>query len=441
MNCRFTLSVLAFGLISTIAQGYPTDKPVPNVFSSDTIRAFKLYSSTEADEIYYIPKRGGIALFGDLEDPLPAFSANWMVSQEFPFYNKRLMILGGDYSTLGLAGLFKKLIREAREHGYRMSPFPVAKASSSYLLKGGKPLSQGFKLDCTVIPVPMPVFDDDGNPVLDKNGKQKTVETNVPRCLMPHPEDPTKKVATSTLIEYEEFDVDTTDINTDIGFAATIHPAQSKYILQLLKSGAPWDAYMKTRVKWEGSVLQTPFYAELHVNWKSLIDALWIKAAIHNNACVDVEVDAMMADIVTCNDKEKCGVSVVWYNSDGTKTANDGRQPPPSMKDFQSRVEMVRSKLQDELFDYIDLPPEPGNPKDSGAIFSVRANYRKLSVERNEIIPVYYFPDPKLEIATTTMSPSCMKGRPGEIFSFNTKNPKCLNVLKDSNIGKSTDGL
>lgn len=255
MKCQSLLFLcFAFALASSV-QSQPIDKPIPNIFSNTVLKTFWLYSSTNQNQVYYIPRGAGIKMSNDIHDPKVEFRSDFVLGAEYPFVNKKLLTFSGTYSTLSYVGFLKMLQHEAEEAGYFVTPFPVTGAAHQFMLKGIPRASTSFEIDCKEINVPMPIFDEDGNPVLDENGEQVTVMTKVPRCQMPHPDKAGKKVDTNTIIGYKQSLVHHGGVNADIAFKGVFMPALNKAVAQKMANGTPWSNLVVSTVKWEGEIL------------------------------------------------------------------------------------------------------------------------------------------------------------------------------------------
>lgn len=258
MKCRLMFFLcLAFTWSGSI-QSQPIDEPIPDIFSYTVLKTFRLYSSTNQKQIYYIPRGAGVKLSSDIHDPEVDFRADFVLGTEYPFVNKKLLTFSGAHSTLSYVGFLKMLRREAEKAGYIVTPFPVTGATHHFKIKGIPRASKAYKIDCQEIDVPMPVFDEEGNPVLDENGDQVMVMTKAPRCIMPHPEKAGKKVVTNTIIGYEQSLVHHGGVNAVVAFKGVFMPALNKVVAQKMASGTPWSNLIVSTVKWEGEILTGP---------------------------------------------------------------------------------------------------------------------------------------------------------------------------------------
>lgn len=177
---------------------------------------------------------------------------------------------------------------------------------------------------------------------------------------------------------------------------------------------------------------QTPRYAEVEVNWKSVLKQLWAKASVHY-AFVHAEFETMVREILECPGQEPsaCGVKVHWFDENGNEYPPNVIPPGVGLGDL---VSSLVTKLEEELAQ--SLVPTLGQPGDVDyGRFVFKGNFQKISVERHEIIPVYYFPPDQTIQAATSMGIGCLKGDVDQLILWNVNNAACKALLNSTNLG------
>jgi hypothetical protein len=417
-----------------------TDKAVPGIFTNRSTQAFKFWMSTSPNTIFYVPKSGGVRVDGDISNPAPEFAASTIIGTWTPFLNKPLTSIGGTLTSANHLGDYKQMTLDAKAAGYVMAPAPVQAASTRVALIGIPGTDGVVHTRCITQTYNVQDTDDEGNPAVNPDGSPKMIKLEVPACYITDPRDSTKEIRSDIFIDYNSLDSVTSDVEADYGFQGVIHPANAGLVKSKLRSGARWDDLIKVDIDWTMTQEQTPRYAEIEVNWKSVFQQLWAKAAFHNFACIDVQVEAMIRDVAVCAGQPAgaCGVKVHWYDDNGNELP-PGVIPPGA--DFGELVNGAVAKIENELAQTI-VPKlgDPGDVANDKAVFVFKGNFQKISVERHETIPLYYFPKAKTVKASTMMSIGCLKGDVDQLINWNVTNPACKAMLSETTVGSNGQG-
>lgn len=433
----FAAAMLAATLFPAVASASaPTDKPVPSIFTTRSLNAFKFYKSTSPTELFYVPKSGGVRLEGDLSNPLVDFAASTIFGTYTPFLNKPMTAIGATLTTSMHMQDFDVMQSEARAAGFSVTPAPIADSSTQVLLKGIPAANGRVQANCTEATYAQQCTDDDGLPISNPDGTPKMCPQTIPVCTIADPRDPTKTIRADVFIDYDSISAASSDVDRDYSFQGTVHPANAALVPQHLKGGA-WDDVLKVNFDWTISQEQTPRYAEIEVNWKSVFTQLWAKAALHNFACVDIQLETMIRDVSVCDGQPGCGVKVHWFDDNGNELPPHVLPPGAAFGDLVNGiVATVKNQLAQTIVPQLG---DPGDVANDSAIFVVKANFQRISVNIQETLPVYYFPKAKQIKAATGISIKCLNGNVGSQITWSTS-PACRAALGQTNIGPGGQG-
>src|SRR5262249_52046180 len=156
------------------------------IFSEASKRNFSFFASTSPNEIFYVPKSGGVRLDGDISNPIPNFAASTIVGTYPPFLNKPLTILGATMTTSMHLRDAATMSAEAKAAGFTVNPAPVAVSATEVTLKGvPSALTGRVETTCQDIPWTTQCTDDNtGLPITNPDGTPKMCPTTIPVCTM-----------------------------------------------------------------------------------------------------------------------------------------------------------------------------------------------------------------------------------------------------------------
>ncbi|QRK10236.1 hypothetical protein JQX13_09135 [Archangium violaceum] len=398
----------------------PSARNVAQYFSATVQDAFTLLGDTDdATLVYYVPRRGGVAVQSPLStSPIPRFQ----ISAYYPsfgfFAGEELVNLGGSLSTTSDLGALSLLQSEATAKGMRITPAPATKAQTKFLLSGYAPPNGRVEVKCEKETFQIT------NPT---TGETRTI--TVPKCYT-H-EDPTQPYDLDTNVMYKFNSLPALNgsvVAQDISFQATTLPGWTNQLRTFMATGAQWDNVLSAKIDWEIKTSELTRQARFHVNWKSLFEQASAFAAFHLSSCVDIEVRAFFQRLVQCSAENECGIRIEYLQSNGTwgPTA-------PNDANFINVVNAVQKRLQDELFNEVRKYTTPVNGQVSNqtsSIFTLRANYEKLILEKNEVVYIQYNPGPTDFQAPTMLNVSCLTGgfEMGRV-NWNMNDPGCRALL------------
>lgn len=370
----------------------PSAKPMAQHFSPTVQDAFTLLGDTDNNNlVYYVPRRGGIAVQSPQSaQPIPRFQISGFVPIYGWFAGLELANLGGSFSTTSDLGALNRLSTEAAAKGFQIAPAPAARSTTQFLLSGYAPTNGRVEIDCE--------FE-----ILVVNGR----EVKVPNCFTHL--DPTSPYSLDTNVMYKFNTMPTLGgsvVAQDIAFQATTLPTWSNQLRALMATGAQWDSIMTAQVDWDIKTHNITRQARFTVNWRSLFEQASAFAAFHLSSCVDIEVRAFFERLVTCSSENACGIRIEYLGANGVwgPTA-------PNDSNFINVVNAVQARLQDELFNEVRRYTTPVNGQVSNqtnSIFTMRANYEKLILERNEVTYIQYNPGPTDFQVKTNLNVTCL---------------------------------
>jgi hypothetical protein len=175
-----------------------------------------------------------------------------------------------------------------------------------------------------------------------------------------------------------------------------------------MSTGGQWDHILTAKIDWEVKTSNLTRQARIHVNWQVLFEQASTYAAYHSNSCVDAEVRSFFEQLLQCTSENLCGMRFEYQQSNGT-----WGPLAPSDVNFGNVVTSIQRRLQDELFNEVRKYTAPVNGQITDqrtASFTLRANYDKLSLNKNELIYITYNPGSSSVNASTTLNVSCLLG-------------------------------
>ncbi|MFE8597228.1 hypothetical protein [Archangium violaceum] len=412
-------SVASFGQVEAAPMS-PSARPVAHNFSALVQENFTLLGDTDDPRlIYYVPRRGGIAVDSAASaNPIPRFNIN-SFSPSFGFWaGYEMSRLGGTFSTTSYLGEIQRLQSEATAKGLYIAPAPTSKAKSKFLVTGYE-VDGRIDVNCTKVSMEIIV-----------NGVPRTVQ--VPNCFTrQNPSEP-YDLDTNVMYKFTSTPVSGGSVvSQDISFQATTLPDYVQGLRDVMLVGGQWDHILTAKVDWEIKTSNLTRQARLHVNWQTLFEQASSYASIHLNSCLDIEVRAFFQRLVQCSKENECGIRIEYLTNGvwGPTAPNDSN--------FVNVVNAVERQLKEELFNEVRKYTTPVNGQvsdDRSAIFTLRANYEKLMMSKNEVVNVTYNPGPTDFNTATTLNVSCLMGgfENGRV-TWNMDDPGCLALLDQEN--------
>ncbi|ATC93708.1 hypothetical protein [Pseudoalteromonas tunicata] len=411
-NSQLALAVTA-SIFSTLAIAAPLDqseKDIQGLFSVDTQQAYTLYAdSADQNLVWYVPKVGQIALSGaSTSAPKPSFSVYARAPWTGIFSGQNLVHFGGAFNTSGDRGALLKLESEAHAQGLRISPAQAAKVTTKFLLTDL-------------------IVGNDGR----INTQCDTEEWNGPNGLVLIP------VCKALNSEGEWVNTDflskfrtatprgNSTVSTYIPFQATSMPDWDFTVQEWMETGSNWDANIQAVAEWELTTVKKVRVARINIDWSRTFEQASTFFAIHNNACLEVEVGTFFKRLLD-NQNGESGITVEYLQADGTY-ANE----PTSEEQFIQTVEAVRKEMRDELFnemrDFGQSQIGDVN-REATAMYTMRANYEKLVFKRNETRYVSWNPGSSVTNASTNMNIQCVTGGFGTQVTWDMEDPACRSI-------------
>lgn len=419
-----TLAALLVGGASAASARpmHPDEQPVPAI-PNKALHDYNFHLYIDSDRanrvIYYIPKSGYVSVDAPFTtDPRPRFSVNHRVLARGYFEGEVLSYIGGSVSTNGAIAALKMLERDAGAYGYRVAPAPVEEVATRWLLAGGRSVVQDkdglFRVDVKCERVNAGTRPN-GTPIMVDECKAKS-----------DPDGTAYDLGLELMYRFVALPYRGSTIGGSIPFQGVTMPGWDTTIDEKLASGDSWDNLIQSAVDWKLKGDSRTHKAVLHVNWQSLFEQASAFAALHIGGCIDVEVEAFFQKIALCSGTpEKCGVRIEWFDANGRPT------PVPSNNaEFVNAVTALQKELQDELF--LQVAPDSSVlgrvRRDTSAFFTLRANYEKRILERNERREFYWNPGQKEITAQTTLNIECVQGTAGSRL-FWAESQYCKDLL------------
>lgn len=397
----------------------PTDRNVAQFFSPTVQDAFTLLGDTDDLKlVYYVPRRGGVAVQSPLSaSPIPRFQIFAYYPTYGFFAGNELTSLGGSLSTTSDLGAIGLLQSEATAKGLHIVPAPATKSQTKLLLSGYAPPNGRVEVHC----------EKESIVVTGPTGTPRTVI--VPKCFT-H-DDPTQPYDLDTNVMYKftsQPAVGGSVVSQDVSFQATTLPGYVNQLKTLMYTGAQWDNVVSAKIDWEIKTSSLTRQARFNVNWQVLFEQASTFTAYHNNSCVDVEIRTFFQNLVQCSKENQCGIRIEYLQSNGT-----WGPAAPNDANFINVVNAVQKKLQDELFNEVRKYTTPVNGQVStawSAAYTMRSNYEKLILDKNEVVYIQYNPGPTDMQVATTLNVSCLMGGfdAGRV-SWNMDDPGCRAML------------
>jgi hypothetical protein len=321
--------------------------------------------------------------------------------------------MGGSMSTTGDIGALQLLQQEAQQKGFRVTPAPVSKAGVKFLMAGQvDPVTGRIDVQCTM-----------GTIVV--NGRN----VPVPNCYTRHSPDVPYELDTNVMYKFAFLPLaSNSTVAQDLSFQATTLPDWTPLLRTKMATGAQWDDILSAQVDWQVRTYNQTRQARFYVNWRSLFEQASTFAAYHNYACIDVEVRGFFQRLIQCQKENECGVRVEFMRPDGTYGPIAPNDPS-----FVNAVNAFERDLREELFNEVRryTTPVVGQVStNTTAAFTLRANYERLILERNEVRYFTYNPGPTDFESTTNLNMTCLRGgfEEGRV-NWDMQDPGCRALL------------
>ncbi|PUA29174.1 MAG: hypothetical protein B0W54_00775 [Cellvibrio sp. 79] len=384
-------SAITLPMLANASPVAPEQKPVPVRFSAEVLANFELYADSDNNKlVWYVPKYGSVAMLGTPSNPVPRFNANYFTEFSGAFAGQTVAVLGGSFSTAGFAPQRTQLQNEANSLGVQIAPAQAKKATTKFIVSG---LDTDGKLHANCTTTKLLVT----NPVTGV-----TTEVSMPKCEVVYEDGTIKEVDTiqkfTALVPTGQ-----TSVSTSIPFQAKTTPDYTNSVTSNLASGANFDESLSAVVDWEIPTSSITRTARFTINYNQVFEKATTFAAIHNWACVDIEVSTFFQRLVRDG-----SIKVEYLNANNQWVLN-----APNASDFVGAVAALEREIRNEIFAEMTSYAQPNLPnvsRQASAVFTLRANYEKQIFSVNETRVFNYNPGPVIKTARTDMFVGCLTG-------------------------------
>lgn len=398
-------SAIALPMLANASPVAPEQKPVPVRFSAEVLANFELYADSDNNKlVWYVPKYGSVAMLGTPSAPVPRFNANYFTEFSGAFAGQTVAVLGGSFSTAGFAPQRTQLQTEATRLGVQIAPAQAKKATTKFIVSG---LDTDGKLHANCTTTKLLVT----NPVTGL-----TTEVSMPKCEVVYEDGTIKEVDTiqkfTALVPTGQ-----TSVSTSIPFQAKTTPDYTNSVTTNLASGANFDESLSAVVDWEIPTSSITRTARFTINYNQVFEKATTFAAIHDWACVDIEVSTFFQRLVRDG-----SIKVEYLNASNQWVLN-----APNASDFVGAVAALEREIRNEIFSEMTSYAQPNLPnvsRQASAVFTLRANYEKQIFSVNETRVFNYNPGPVIKTARTDMFVGCLTGGFGVPVTASTA-PNC----------------
>lgn len=426
-------SLVALGTLSCISASsfaYPVPQNIrsipEDIFTapelvtlSDMRTQFELYGDSHNTKlIWYVPKNGKVGVDGaSTGAPRVRFAASTITPTTGMFAGQVLTKLGGSFDTTGNAGAISRLATLFSSKGYQVTPAPSKSATTDFIVNTFLSVNGRPDIDC-----------------------EADIIFGTQECYVWEDVE-TRDPFGNIIIERQKRSVDTvyqyvalapsgnSSVSQSIPFQATLLPGADTLIQQKLDVGAQWDDLFTVATKWSVETRTPIAIGRMSIHWEKVFEQAEAYFSLHNNACIDIELRAFFRRITECGSGEACGIKVEFIQPNQTW----GMTPPPGSEDWAAEVyKMVDEKIRPELVKQVNLLTEPvlgqvSTNRDS--FFTLRANYQKLLVTKNEVQYLYWKGKDAVENPSTVMNVDCLKGTLNGVISWDTTQASCRQLL------------
>ncbi|MDE1462677.1 hypothetical protein [Spartinivicinus poritis] len=379
---------------------------------------YLLKDGVDQSKIYYIPKRGNVAVQGVTSSlPVPRFNVFHRFQQSGYFAGETLSYLGGSFSTLGDLDAVQALLDEANSYGLRAYPAPATEARTTFLSTGNQIDNGRLDIACS-----------NEKLTIDQNGQQRQIE--VPKCTMLNSDSGEYDLSTNVMYRFRAMmPPSQTVVNQDLPFQAVTTPGWDQQIDGVLMSGGQWDNILTARIDWKIKTDEKYHAVKVKVDWGKLFKQASQFTSQNQNANQEQEVQQFFQQQAQCQDVSQCGAVVQFQQNDGsfgTVAPEDDR--------YQQAADVLRDKLQNELFNEVAAFQQQQEPTPTGQqqqqwdpIYTMKSNYDKLIKGKEDY--VYYYTPGVMRNYNTTLNFSCMKRQPMGRVVWNMEDPGCLALI------------
>ena len=214
-------------------------------------------------------------------------------------------------------------------------------------------------------------------------------------------------------------------VSTYIPFQATSMPDWDFTIQEWMETGSNWDANIQAVAEWELTTAKKVRVARINIDWSRTFEQASTFFAIHNNACLEVEIGTFFKRLLD-NQNGESGITVEYLQADGSYA-----KEPTTEEHFIQTVEAVRKEMRDELFnemrDFGQSQIGDVN-REATAMYTLRANYEKLVFKRNETRYVSWNPGSSVTNASTNMNIQCVRGGFGTQVTWDMDDAACREI-------------
>ncbi|WP_103654359.1 hypothetical protein [Agarilytica rhodophyticola] len=407
MLAASSLAILTLDFASAVPVN-PEEVNISSRFSTDVQVNFELYADTDDDKlVWYVPRGGSIAMLGNSNNPVPRFNATAFTEFSGVFAGQTVALLGGSFSTAGFAPLRDLLESEAQDLGMRIAPAPARLATTKFIVSGietGNSLDVDCEFETLIITDPF-------------TGISR--EVKMPKCSVTYENGNEQLV--DTMQRFNSIvPAGQTSVLTSIPFQAKTTPEYALVAQNNLAVGANFDETLSAVVDWEIFTEALTKTARFTINFNQVFEKATTFAAIHNWACVDIEVSTFFQRLVRDGDIK---VEYLTGNNVWSTVA-------PSDNDFVGAVAELEKLIRDEIFTEMRSYAQPNLPnvsREVNSFFTLRANYERQIFRVNETRIFNYNPGPQIKTARTDMFLGCLNGGFGvPVQASNTPNCRAL---------------
>ncbi|WP_145997848.1 hypothetical protein [Vibrio sp. vnigr-6D03] len=412
------LSTMAAALLSCVATAAPMDPNDDNAYrhfpasvSAEIESKYYLYKDSHAkDLILYVPKSGYVSYRGRGNNTRPNFNASSYVPRFGTWAALRpgeaQIRMGGAFNTMGRVEDVTFLKLEAEKAGFKVAPAIVNRGTALFVVDGIDADADG-RVDVQCVDEPLMVTDPYG----------KTINVNINKCSVTAI-DGTQQETSIVEKAYAKVPSGRTSASVHIPFQLVTLPDNdmTNAIQDDLMVGNSLAPYFSLVVDWELETERATRAARITVDWNQTFEQAHTFAAYHNYACVDIEIQAFFKKLV----QEGKGVYVEYYNPETGKY----EEKAPNQAAFIKAVEGIQAELQAELFDQIQeySQSQLGQVDTStNSMWTLRANYEKQVLKRNETRTINWSPGMSMETVQTEMSVDCVVGGFGTPVEWSTE--------------------
>ncbi|WP_330959956.1 hypothetical protein [Photobacterium sp. 53610] len=393
----------------------------PGSVSAELESKYYLYKdSHKKDLMWYVPKSGYVAYRGTGDNTRPNFNASSYIPRFGTWAALRpgeaQIRMGGAFNTMGRVEDVQFLKTEAEKVGFSVSPAVVTRGTALFVVDGIDANADG-RIDVECVDEPLTVTDPLG----------QTINVTINNCYVTTIDG---KQQPTTIVEkaYAKVPGGRTSASVNVPFQLVTLPDNdmTNAIENDLAVGNSLSPYFSLIVDWELETERETRAARITVDWNQTFEQAHTFAAYHNFACVDIEIQTFFKKLV----QEGKGVYVEYYNPE----TKQYEEQAPNQAAFIKAVEGIQAELQAELFDQIQEYSQSQLGKvdtSTNSMWTLRANYEKQVLKRNETRTINWNPGMSMETVQTEMSVDCVVGGFGTPVEWST-DVGCHAIVEDA---------